>query len=123
MTITRKTVRSLFAVALLAAGFSVATPANDAHAMNQTPCTTSDLLHIWGHYSRPLIVGPSGPFEYCAANAGTMQLGSGAWVDKISTGNNDIQMNDANGATVRISRWNIVTYPNQPPNVTSIQIF
>ncbi|MFD7730373.1 hypothetical protein ACFV6F_08315 [Kitasatospora phosalacinea] len=91
MTTTRKTARSLFAVALLAAGFSISAPANDAHAMNQTPCTTGDLLHIWGHYSRPLIVGPSGPFEYCA--------------------------------TVRISRWNIVTYPNQPPNITSIQIF
>jgi hypothetical protein len=119
----RKTARNLFAVALLAAGLSVATPANAAPAMNQTPCTTDDLLHIWGHYSRPLIVGPSGPFEFCAANAGTMRLGVGAWVDKISTGNNDIQMNDANGATVRISRWNIVTYPNQPLNITSIQIF
>ncbi|WP_407918277.1 beta/gamma crystallin domain-containing protein [Kitasatospora sp. NE20-6] len=91
--------------------------------MNQTSCTTGDLLHIWGHYTRPLISGPSGPFEFCAANAGTMGLGIGAWVDKISTGNNDIQMNDANGATVRISRWNIVTFPNQPPNIASIQIF
>ncbi len=52
-----------------------------------------------------------------------MGLGGGAWVDKISTGNNDIQMNDANGDTIRISRWNIVTYPNRPPNITSIQIF
>ncbi|WP_405459865.1 oxidoreductase [Streptomyces sp. NBC_00101] len=123
MPALRKTTRSLFAVALLAAGFSVATPTAPAHAMNQTSCSTSDLLHIWGHYSRPQIYGPSGPFEFCAANAGTMGLGSGAWVDKISTGNNDIQMNDANGATVRISRWNIVTYPNQPPNIASIQIF
>ncbi|MEU8737397.1 beta/gamma crystallin domain-containing protein [Streptomyces halstedii] len=123
MPTIRKTAGNLFAVALLAAGFSVATPANVASAMSQTPCNTGDLLHIWGHYTRPLIVGPSGPFEFCAANAGTMGLGPGAWVDKISTGNNDIQMNDANGATVRISRWNIVTYPNQPPNITSIQIF
>ncbi|MEU9575905.1 beta/gamma crystallin domain-containing protein [Streptomyces chilikensis] len=123
MPTIRKTARSLFAVALLAAGFSVVTPTNAAHAMNQTPCTSGDLLHVWGHYSRPQIAGPSGPFEFCAANAGTMRLGAGAWVDKISTGNNDIQMNDANGAAVRISRWNIVTYPNQPPNITSIQIF
>ncbi|WP_406350960.1 oxidoreductase [Streptomyces sp. NBC_01635] len=123
MPTIRKTAQRLFAVALLTAGLNLATPANTALAMNQTPCTTGDLLHMWGHYSRPLIVGPSGPFEFCAANAGTMGLGAGAWVDKISTGNNDIQMNDANGTPIRISRWNIVTYPNRPPNITSIQIF
>ncbi|WP_405448054.1 oxidoreductase [Streptomyces achromogenes] len=123
MPTARKTTRNLLAVALLTAGLAVATPVNAAHAMNQTPCTSDDLLHIWGHYSRPIIVGPNGPFEYCAANAGTMGLGAGAWVDKISTGNNDIQMNDANGSTVKISRWNIVTYPTRPPNITSIQIF
>lgn len=123
MPTIKKTAQRLFSVALLTAGLNLATPANTALAMSQTPCTTGDLLHIWGHYSRPLIVGPSGPFEYCAANAGTMGLGAGAWVDKISTGNNDIQMNDANGTAIKISRWNIVTYPNRPPNITSIQIF
>lgn len=123
MPTIRKTARNLFAVALLTAGLSVAIPTNAASAMNQTPCTTDDLLHIWGHYSRPQIAGPSGPFKFCAANAGTMELGAGAWVDKISTGNNDIQMNDANGAVIRISRWNIVTYPNRPLNIRSIQIF
>lgn len=123
MPTIRKTAQRLFSVALLTAGLNLATPANTALAMSQTPCTTGDLLHIWGHYSRPLIAGPSGPFEYCAANAGTMGLGAGAWVDKISTGNNDIQMNDANGTAIKISRWNIVTYPNRPPNITSIQIF
>lgn len=123
MPTIKKTAQRLFSVALLTAGLNLATPANTALAMSQTPCTTGDLLHIWGHYSRPLIAGPSGPFEYCAANAGTMGLGAGAWVDKISTGNNDIQMNDANGTAIKISRWNIVTYPNRPPNITSIQIF
>ncbi|WP_206282674.1 hypothetical protein, partial [Streptomyces barkulensis] len=40
MPTIRKTARSLFAVALLAAGFSVTAPMNAAYAMNQTPCTT-----------------------------------------------------------------------------------
>ncbi|MGW6793205.1 beta/gamma crystallin domain-containing protein [Streptomyces chartreusis] len=125
MSTVRKTARSLFAVALLAAGFSIATPANAAHATNQTPCIEGEnFVHVWGHYSgRPIIVGPNEDFEFCLANAGTVSLGQYAWVDKVSTGNNDIQMNDANGATVRIDRWHIVAYPNRPPHITSIRIF
>ncbi|MFZ4185263.1 beta/gamma crystallin domain-containing protein [Streptomyces pseudogriseolus] len=124
MTTVRKATRTLFAVALLAAGFSIAIPTNSAQAINQTSCNSGDYLHVWGHYSgRPLIVGPNGPFEYCFANAGTTYLGEYAWIDQVSTGNNDIQMNDANGSTVKISRWHVVTYPNRPPHITSIQIF
>lgn len=119
----RKTARSLFAVALLAAGFSIAAPANAAHATDSVECGSPDYLQVWGHTKPPLIVGSGGNFIACYANAGTITLGEYAWVDQVSTGNNDIQMNDVNGAKVKISRRNIVTYPNRPPHISSIQIF
>ncbi|MFJ3889901.1 beta/gamma crystallin domain-containing protein [Streptomyces sp. H23] len=122
MTAIRKTTRSVFAVALLAAGFSIATPANDAQAINQTDCTSNEFLYVKGHYDLPIIVGGKEDFRYCFANAGTVSLGEGAWVDVVSTGNNDIQMHDANGTTVKINRWSIVNYPNRPPHIESIRI-
>jgi hypothetical protein len=44
------------------------------------------------------------------------------WVDKISTGKNDIEYLDYNGAKVRIKRWTIRNFPNRPPHVDSITI-
>ncbi|MFJ6076042.1 beta/gamma crystallin domain-containing protein [Streptomyces sp. NPDC093065] len=124
MTTIGKATGSLFAVALLATAFSIATPANEAHAINQTPCTSGEFLYVKGHISdRPSSLGGNGPFEVCYANAGTVSLGKYAWVDAVSTGNNDIQMNDANGATVKLDRWNSVYYPNRPLHIKSIQIF
>lgn len=126
MTTIRKTTRRVFALALLtlAAGFSIATPANAAPALNQTPCgTRTDLLHVWGHISgQPIIVGPNGPFEVCYANGGAAYLGDYAWIDQVSTGNNDIIMHDANGTDIGISRWTVRTYPNRPPHITAISI-
>ena len=124
MTTIRKTARGLFVLALLATGFSVATPANAAPALNQTPCgNRTDLLHVWGHISgRPIIVGGNGPFEVCYANGGAAVLGDNAWIDQVSTGNNNIIMHDANGDDIGISRWTVRTYPHNPPHIQAISI-
>ena len=123
MSTIRKTARSLFVLALLATGLSVATPANASTAINQTPCgNRGDLLHVWGHISgRPLIEGPNGPFEVCYANGGDAQLGNHAWIDQVSTGNNDILMHDANGDNVLLFRLNFRTY-SQAKHITFIKI-
>ncbi|HEY6796016.1 MAG TPA: beta/gamma crystallin domain-containing protein [Kineosporiaceae bacterium] len=122
MFTSRRTVRNLLAVTVLAAGFGAVAPATAAFAMNQVNCATAgdEFLKVWGHVDRPAIVGGPVSFEVCAANAGTMNLG--AWVDQISTGNNDIRYFDANGATVDIHRWTVIRFPNRPPNVDRIQI-
>lgn len=39
------------------------------------------------------------------------------WVDRISTGTNDLIYYDANGDSVRINRWTDITFPSRPPLV------
>ncbi|MEV7045661.1 beta/gamma crystallin domain-containing protein [Amycolatopsis sp. NPDC051061] len=89
--------------------------AGTASAATKVPCTGSDLLEIWWHSHS----GDASAHE-CFANSGTVTVR--AWVDKISTGNNDITYFDFNGSVVSISRWNIVTFPNNPPDVDAINI-
>lgn len=104
------------AVALaVAATFTVGVPSGNAFAIDHIQCVGGeDFLKIWSH---------SGGSESvdCYANAGTTDFG-GWWIDRISTGNNDLIYYDDNGDSVKIERWNDITFPNRPPKVDSIQI-
>lgn len=84
---------------------------------SNVPCGPSDYLQIWFH-------DDSGSHDQCWANAGVFYpwTGKTIWLDKISTGNNDVVIHDDNGTDVYISRWNIVTYPNRPIATTHLTI-
>ncbi|MET8763623.1 beta/gamma crystallin domain-containing protein [Lentzea sp. NPDC004782] len=73
----------------------------------------SDFLHVYGRNGY-------GPQERCYANAG--KAAQALWVDRISTGNNDIVYRDYNGEIVRIDRWTDISFPNRPPYVDYIII-
>jgi len=111
----KKAIRTSIGAATLAALFAVNLPAVPAHAINSVPCNRSDYLKITGHYG-----GTRRPIQYCYANAGTAFVG--LWVDQFSTGNNDIEYLDYNGAKIRIRRWTVITYPNRPPHVRTVTI-
>ncbi|WP_316528162.1 beta/gamma crystallin domain-containing protein [Kitasatospora brasiliensis] len=55
------------------------------------------------------------------ANGGRTSFGSW-WVDRISTGNNDLIYYDVNGDSVKIPRWTDITDPNRPSQVKDIEI-
>lgn len=104
------------AIALaIAAAFTVMVP-GVALAINHIQCVggRDDFLKIWSHLNGRDSVD-------CYANGGKTDFG-GWWVDKISTGNNDLNYYDANGDVVRINRWTIITFPNRPPKVVAIEI-
>ncbi|MEU0516807.1 beta/gamma crystallin domain-containing protein [Streptosporangium sp. NPDC006007] len=112
---SKKNIRSM-AVALAAtAAFTIAIPAGPAFAINHVRCVGGEnFLKIWSHLGGRYSVD-------CYANGGKTGFG-GWWVDRISTGNNDLIYYDANGDSVRINRWNDITFPNRPPKVIAIQI-
>ncbi|MGW4421489.1 beta/gamma crystallin domain-containing protein [Streptosporangium sp. NPDC004631] len=112
---SKKSARSI-AVALAAtAAFTVTIPAGPAFAINHVRCVDGEnFLKIWSHLYSFRSVD-------CYANGGKTDFG-GWWVDRISTGNNDLIYYDANGASVRINRWRDITFPNRPPQVMAIQI-
>lgn len=72
------------------------------------------FLKIWSHFDGRQSVD-------CYANGGKADFG-GWWVDRISTGNNDLIYYDANGDSMKIERWHDITFPNRPPKVVAIQI-
>lgn len=116
MILKGKRVLGSLAMALAAAAsFTVAVPSGSAYAIDHVECRGGEnFLKIWSHNGSQQSVD-------CYANAGRTDFG-GWWVDKISTGNNDLIYYDANGDSVRIARWTEITFPNLPPKVSSIEI-
>ncbi|MFB7383280.1 beta/gamma crystallin domain-containing protein [Kitasatospora purpeofusca] len=111
---TKKLMSVAAATFAAAAAFTVAVP-NNAFAINHIECRGGeDYLKIWSHSGGSQSVD-------CYANAGRTDFGNW-WVDRISTGNNDLIYYDANGDSVRINRWTDITFPNHPPQVKSIEI-
>ncbi|MFJ2738140.1 beta/gamma crystallin domain-containing protein [Streptomyces sp. NPDC087440] len=105
---------SAFAIAA-AATLTLAMPTSNAFAIDKVECRGGEnFLKIWSHSGGRDSVD-------CYANRGRTDFG-GWWVDKISTGNNDLIYYDVNGDSVRINRWTEITYPNRPPKVKSIEI-
>ncbi|GAA0454795.1 hypothetical protein GCM10009544_16930 [Streptomyces stramineus] len=104
------------AAAFAAAGaLTVAVPTGNAFAIDHVECRGGEnFLKIWSHNGGRQSVD-------CYANRGRTDFG-GWWVDKISTGNNDLIYYDANGDSVKIERWHEITFPNRPPKVKAIEI-
>ncbi|MFF1798702.1 beta/gamma crystallin domain-containing protein [Kitasatospora sp. NPDC058263] len=111
---TRKFVSAAVATFAAAAALTVAVPSS-AYAIDHVECRGGEnFLKIWSHLDGRQSVD-------CYANGGRTDFGSW-WVDRISTGNNDLIYYDANGDSVRINRWTDITFPNRPPLVKSIEI-
>ncbi|MET8755801.1 beta/gamma crystallin domain-containing protein [Streptomyces sp. NPDC004667] len=107
-------VRSAAVTFVAAASLTLTTPGN-AFAIDHVECRGGEnFLKIWSHSGGRQSVD-------CYANRGRTGFG-GWWVDKISTGNNDLIYYDANGDSVRINRWTEISFPNRPPQVNSIEI-
>ncbi|MFI2608711.1 beta/gamma crystallin domain-containing protein [Kitasatospora sp. NPDC018619] len=112
---TKKLVTSATAALAAAAALTVAVPSGNAFAIDHVECRGGEnFLKIWSHNGNRQSVD-------CYANAGRTSFGNW-WVDRISTGNNDLIYYDANGDSVRIPRWTDITYPNRPPLVKDIEI-
>ncbi|MGV9270209.1 beta/gamma crystallin domain-containing protein [Kitasatospora sp. NPDC003701] len=111
----KKVVGSMAVAFAAAATLTVAVPGN-AFAIDHVACdgNRNDFLKIWSHLDGRDSVD-------CYANGGSIGFG-GWWVDRISTGNNDLVYSDANGDSVRINRWTDIRFPNHPPKVNSIRI-
>ncbi|MCO5999989.1 beta/gamma crystallin domain-containing protein [Actinoallomurus rhizosphaericola] len=89
-----------------------------AFATDVVSCGRTDYLQLWYHD------GSGYSDTMCFANAGTIYpwQGQARWIDKVSTGNNDVVIHDDNGTDVYISRNNIVTYPNRPMSTRHVTI-
>ncbi|MEU9098445.1 beta/gamma crystallin domain-containing protein [Streptomyces sp. NPDC048361] len=112
---TKRIVRSATVAVAAAAAFTVVMPTGNAFAIDHVECRGGEnFLKIWSHSGGRQSVD-------CYANKGRTDFG-GWWVDRISTGNNDLIYFDANGDSVRIDRWHDITFPNRPPKVNSIEI-
>ncbi|MYV99316.1 beta/gamma crystallin domain-containing protein [Streptomyces sp. SID3343] len=109
--VARSMAVSLAAAAMLALGL----PSGNAYAIDHVQCVGGEnFLKIWSHLDGRESVD-------CYANGGKTDFG-GWWVDRISTGNNDLIYYDVNGDSVKIERWHDITFPNRPPRVAAIQI-
>ncbi|MGV4926680.1 oxidoreductase (plasmid) [Streptomyces sp. BHT-5-2] len=112
---TKKVARSVGVAFAAAATLTIAVPTGNAFAIDHVTCRGGEnFLKIWSRNGGSQSVD-------CYANAGKTDFG-GWWVDKISTGNNDLIYYDANGDSVRVERWHEITFPNRPPKVTAIEI-
>ncbi|MEK8172309.1 beta/gamma crystallin domain-containing protein [Streptomyces sp. M19] len=112
---TKKVARSTTVALAAAAALTLAVPTGNAFAIDHIPCRGGEsFLKIWSHSGGRQSVD-------CYANRGRTGFG-GRWVDKISTGNNDLIYYDANGDSVKIERWHEISFPNRPPKVNSIEI-
>ncbi|MFF8369936.1 beta/gamma crystallin domain-containing protein [Streptomyces lydicus] len=112
---TKKAARSVGVAFAAAAALTLAVPTGNAFAIDHVACRGGEnFLKIWSHSGGNQSVD-------CYANAGRTDFG-GWWIDKISTGNNDLIYYDANGDSVKIERWHEITFPNRPPKVTAIEI-
>ncbi|MGW2679197.1 beta/gamma crystallin domain-containing protein [Streptomyces sp. NPDC001436] len=115
LTTSQRLVRSAAVAFAAAASLTLTVPGN-AFAIDHVECRGGeDFLKIWSHS------GDGRSSVDCYANKGRTGFGSW-WVDRISTGNNDLIYFDANGDSVRINRWTDITFPNRPPKVDSIEI-
>lgn len=107
--------RTVAAALAAAAAFTMMGPAGTASAIDHVTCDPgAGYLKIWSHSNGRDSVD-------CYANRGKTNFG-GWWVDKISTGNNDVKYYDANGDVVKIDRGRTISYPNRPPKVKAIEI-
>lgn len=112
---TKRVARSATVALAAAAAFTVVMPTSNAFAINEVECRGGEnFLKIWSHNNGRTSVN-------CYANKGRMSFGNW-WVDRISTGNNDLIYYDANGDSVRINRWTDITFPSRPPKVKDIEI-
>lgn len=99
----------------LAAAFTMAGPAGTASAIDKVQCNPdAQFLKIWSHSGNRTSVD-------CYANRGKTDFG-GWWMDKISTGNNDVKYYDVNGDVVRVNRGKVISFPNRPAKVKAIEI-
>ncbi|MEV5754908.1 beta/gamma crystallin domain-containing protein [Actinoallomurus sp. NPDC052308] len=116
VSVSRKSIKRAGIIAGAAALFMSLIP-GQAFAISQVPCNSSDYLQIWFHDG-------SGSATACYANAGLTYIwgNNTVWIDKVSTGNNNVVIHDDNGTDVYISRNNIVTYPNRPVATTHLNI-
>ncbi|MDQ0789926.1 beta/gamma crystallin domain-containing protein [Streptomyces sp. B3I8] len=104
-----------------AAVLAAVVPTGSAHAISGVPCGPSDYLQVWDHHIDPIFHAPV-VGQWCFANKGRADFGSGIWVDKISTGNNAVRYYDVNGTVVSYPKNFIITFPNNPPHVGAIEI-
>ncbi|MFG2720093.1 beta/gamma crystallin domain-containing protein [Streptomyces sp. NPDC048416] len=112
---TKRLVRSAAVACAAAAAFTMVMPTGNAFAIDHVQCRGGEnFLKIWSHSGGRQSVD-------CYANRGRTDFG-GWWVDKISTGNNDLIYFDANGDSVKIERWHEISFPNRPPKVNAIEI-
>ncbi|WP_405386287.1 oxidoreductase [Streptomyces sp. NBC_01102] len=113
---TKRLARAMVTTLATAVTFSMVMPTGTAFAINEVNCAEQgEFLRIQSHHSTGITSND------CYANAGRTDFG-GWWIDKISTGNNDVKLHDANGSVVTIPRHRVVTYPNNPPKVNAIEI-
>ncbi|MER7027209.1 MULTISPECIES: beta/gamma crystallin domain-containing protein [Streptomyces] len=111
----KNVLRAAAAVFAAAAAFTLVGPTGSAYAIDHVTCDPdAQFLKIWSHNNGKDSVD-------CYANGGKTNFG-GWWVDKISTGNNDLKYYDANGDVLKIGRGKVMTFPNNPPKVTAIEI-
>ncbi|MEV7778313.1 beta/gamma crystallin domain-containing protein [Kitasatospora sp. NPDC088351] len=112
---TKKVARSMAVAFAAAAAFTLTVPTGNAFAIDHVECRGGeDFLKIWSHDGGRQSVD-------CYANGGRTSFG-GWWVDRISTGNNDLIYYDDNGDSVKITRWTDISFPNRPPKVKDIEI-
>ncbi|MYS85303.1 beta/gamma crystallin domain-containing protein [Embleya scabrispora] len=112
---SKRVARSIAVAVAAAATLSLGVPGGNAYAIDHVQCVGGEnFLKIWSHLDGRESVD-------CYANGGKTDFG-GWWVDRISTGNNDLIYYDVNGDSVKIERWHDITFPNHPPRVAAIQI-
>ncbi|WP_414941489.1 beta/gamma crystallin domain-containing protein [Amycolatopsis sp. cmx-11-51] len=111
----KKASRIMAVAAAAAATFTMLVPTGTSLAIDHIPCKEGEnYLKIWSHLG-------GGSSVDCYANRGRINFG-GWWIDRISTGNNDLVYYDSNGSDVRINRWTDISFPNRPPKVRVIEI-
>ncbi|MCX4970133.1 oxidoreductase [Streptomyces sp. NBC_00654] len=112
---TKRIARSVAVAFAATAAVTMALPSGNAYAIDHVECRGGEnFLKIWSHLDGRSSVD-------CYANGGRTSFG-GWWVDRISTGNNDLIYYDENGDSVRVNRWTDITFPNRPPKVKDIEI-
>lgn len=80
------------AATLMSAALSI-----PASAVNVTPCgNRTDLVKVWSHDDH-------GSYVNCFANGGW--VGWDYWTDELSTGNNRVNVQDANGDNFTLEKW------------------
>ncbi|MFD9794137.1 beta/gamma crystallin domain-containing protein [Streptomyces sp. NPDC059070] len=112
---TKRIARSVVLAMAATTAVTVAMPTGNAFAIDHVECRGGEnFLKIYSHLNGRSSVD-------CYANKGRVSFGSW-WVDRISTGNNDLVYYDVNGDSVRINRWTDISFPNRPPKVKDIEI-